>query len=253
MLAHVVRKKFIVKIPVGRQFQQQFDANVAKIRNAVVPILALKGGKPVTVGSAVLIDIDGRAFFVTALHVLEDNKPLPLAVFNADRLLVPIEGEFTTERNYDLAVLPLDRADGLNFSPKRFLKPANIRASQPSGRQYAAIVGYPATKTKIFEASFIDTEMFSMADFVREEKDGRMWVKFDKRRVTFVEPRRWVTAPDPYGMSGGAIFAAPVLSIMPTFSPEAKLAGIATHWRYKRKLFEGTNAETLCAFLAATS
>jgi hypothetical protein len=88
---------------------------------------------------------------------------------------------------------------------------------------------------------------------VREEKDGRLWIKFDKRRVTFQEPRRWITAPDPYGMSGGAIFSVPVLSIMPAFAPEAKLAGMATHWRYKRKLFEGTSAETLRAFLKSVT
>jgi hypothetical protein len=90
MPTKVIRKRVTVKIPVGRFFQQQFDANVAKLRNAVVPILAPKDGKPVIVGSAVLIEIDGRAFFVTALHVLEDNKPLPLAVFNADGEIVPI-------------------------------------------------------------------------------------------------------------------------------------------------------------------
>jgi hypothetical protein len=136
-----VTKRITVKIPVGRQFQQQFDANVTRLRNAVVPILTPKKGQPVTVGSAVLIDLDGHTFFVTALHVLEDNKPAPLFVFDVERELVSIEGEFWTDKNYDLAVLPLANARGMNFAPGRFLRNADIRESRPIEKQYATIVG----------------------------------------------------------------------------------------------------------------
>ena len=239
-------KRITLQNPVGLRFQQQFDASVAKIRNAVVPILGALKGKPVIVGSGVLLNLPGRAFFVTAGHVIES---VPLFIFDANRELKPLEGEFFKEVNFDLAALPLTGVQQIDFSNNRFFTQADVRTAQPHSEQYATIVGYPSTKTRIMEGNFVDTKMYSMADFVREEKNGRLFVKFDKRRVTFEKPRRWITAPDPYGMSGGAIFSVPVLSIAPTFASGAKLAGIATHWRFQRKLFEGTTASTLLAFL----
>ena len=249
-MAATIRRNFTFKVPVGRLFQEQFDANVAKIRNAVVPILSPVKGKPVTIGSAVLIDLDGSSFLVTALHVLEDSQGAPLLFFGADGNLASFgDGIFFTYREFDLAALPLIDIPKAAFARHRFLTINEIDPTQNSSKKYATIVGYPSTKTKILKGSYVDTEMYSMADFIREEKDHRLFVKFDKRRVTFANPRRWVTAPDPYGMSGGAIFAVPVLSIAPTFASEAKLVGIATHWRFRRRLFEGTAAERVLAFL----
>lgn len=245
----MLQKRLVVRLPVGQKFQAQFDASVAKIRKAVVPVLSVKKGRPVTVGSAVLIELEGRHFFVTALHVIEDNKPEPLFAFDFDGNLVSLSGEFLTAKTFDLAAIPVEQLEGIRFAPERFLSGQNLRTKPPAGKQYATIVGYPSTKTTILKGNFIDTEMYSMADFVRKEENGRVWVKFDKRRITFPTPRRWLTAPDPYGMSGGAIFAVPVVSVMPDAASEAKLIGIATHWRLHRRLFEGTGVQTLLSFL----
>jgi hypothetical protein len=57
--------------------------------------------------------------------------------------------------------------------------------AQVGQRTYAAIGGYPATKTKIRSGTtFVDTEMYTMADLVRSEERGQIFVTFEKTRVT---------------------------------------------------------------------
>jgi hypothetical protein len=126
-------------------------------------------------------------------------------------------------------------------------------ARYAQNRQYAAIVGFPATASKYLRKErLLKTEACSIANMVTQEGHGRIAVKFEKHKNVRAGVRGQISAPDPYGMSGGAIFSVPstILSIHP--AEPVKLAGIATHWRRSRALFEGTSIEIVKALILET-
>ncbi|WP_141686833.1 trypsin-like peptidase domain-containing protein [Bradyrhizobium sp. LMTR 3] len=239
-------RQFTLKaeLPVGRAFQQAFDGQVQKLRNAVIPLVAPHRGQPATVGSAVLLKLKDIRYLITANHVLEDH-PGSLHYFGSSGIVTPLTGYFTIDKALDVAVTALSTTQIDELSRYPTLSENDIRPAPPQGnKQYAAVFGYPHTASKVLRGTTdVKTDMFSMANFVLKETDGKIFIKFDKRKNVTAGTRQQVTAPDPYGMSGGAIFAVPVsvVSIVP--GGNVRLAGIGTHWRHGQKAFQGTAIE----------
>jgi hypothetical protein len=243
----VTLKKVTIRLPMGASFQRTFDASVERLRGAVIPIIGEHNGSPILLASAVLLLLQNRHFMVTAQHVLDENKTTTLYFFGGTGEPIPLLADFFIERKLDIAICDLSPDQVNSLSHKLFLTNRNFRTkAQARQRTYAAVVGYPATKTKVLPGTtFVDSEMFSMANFVRSEGRGQIFVTFEKKRVTYVDVRRQLTAPDPYGMSGGAIFSMPVTGLAMLQKTPAVLAGIATHWRRSRRLFEGVTIDVV--------
>ena len=161
-----------------------------------------------------------------------------------DGVATQLLANFLVEKRFDVAVCELSDEQSAALSHNQFLERHDFRSTTPPGtRSYAAVVGYPDTKAEVVPGTtLVETPIFSMANLVQREELGRIFIAFDKKRVTNVETRRQFTAPDPYGMSGGAIFTIPV-DLMAMANSPARLAGIATHWRRGRRVFEGATIE----------
>src|SRR5438105_9098638 len=74
-----------IKLPIDAWSRSTVDAEVERHRHSVIPIIGPdKRQRPYLVGSAAVIVYRGRKVFVTAEHVLSDNKDVPLAFFGTD-------------------------------------------------------------------------------------------------------------------------------------------------------------------------
>lgn len=197
-------------IPIGQVFQRLFDAQVERLRHAVIPLVAPETPKgPASVGSAVLVQVNGVPYLVTANHVLEDHPNLQY--FDKDGVPVALIGDFHVSRAYDVAVLRLIDEHKEATARYPMITEGDFRPVRyAQGRQYAAIVGFPATASKYLRKErLLKTEACSIANMVTQEAHGRIAVKFEKPKNLRAGSRAQITAPDPYGMSGGAIFSVP--------------------------------------------
>jgi hypothetical protein len=79
---------------------------------------------------------------------------------------------------------------------------------------------------------------------------SRIRIKFDKKKMTDLFSRRQLTAPDLYGMSGGALFSMPVKADALKQRLKPKLAGIMTHWKRREGFMQATTIEVVLTFIA---
>jgi hypothetical protein len=237
-------------VVLGAAFQDFFDKRVSVLKNSVIPLIGSADEGPYVAGSAVLIRVGCRAFMLTAQHVLDEQNYTTLYYFGLEGGQTPLVGEFSQDRKFDIAACELSSEQLHWLSRYPFLNGRNVRLKpQRAEKTYAAAVGYPDKKARI-DFGVIRAEPYSISNIVSSDRGGRIVIPFDKSKVTFAKMRKQITAPDTYGMSGGAIFSLPVrLSEMSRQNP-AMLAGIATHWRFQnRRAIEGTAIEVVLNFL----
>jgi hypothetical protein len=133
----------------------------ARFRDAVIPIYgATENGRPVHIGSAVLLTINGRRVILTAAHVVDNNAVTTLygpgrSETTGEPALVPIESSFhvTAAPGGDRLRDQLDFAfcgvsdEAARAMAGRFIGQHEIAASTATdaGRLYTAL-GYPNSK-----------------------------------------------------------------------------------------------------------
>ncbi|MBR1276077.1 hypothetical protein [Bradyrhizobium sp. AUGA SZCCT0283] len=94
-----------------------------------------------------LVQINGASYLVTANHVLEDHANLQY--FNTDGVPVELQGDFHVAKTHDVAVLRLSDEQKQATAKYPILTENDFRpARYAQNRQYAAIVGFPATASK---------------------------------------------------------------------------------------------------------
>ncbi|MBJ6750976.1 trypsin-like peptidase domain-containing protein [Geomonas anaerohicana] len=197
-----------------------------KYKNAIRPIYGSEeNGKPVHIGTCVLVEIGGKRYLITAAHVVDESRLTSLYIGGTvgSKLLL-IEGEFmcTTKPkgdrdldHYDFAWLELSQQQLKQLEGVSFVAEVDIASQRTDSEKRAYVVmGYPNTKNK--EVDF--TNMSITPRFARYTATGKKKPKmYNKLKISgeshiVVEHKKRSVDSDgnitasihPRGMSGGA-------------------------------------------------
>lgn len=227
-----------------------WDAQVGpRLYRVVVPIFTGRRANATLVGSGVLLRVGNFVILVTAAHVAEDHDPTIVgaggkAIHFPDLHLrsVLLPGERRNDDPVDLGygIVPLDEIGWLPNEDAVSVERLDLADSDYSDADQFLVVGYPVSRQPdSFEGrdwlltpfKFI-TEELDPESYWRAGADRRenLLVTFDKRDV-FRDGRR-LTAPDLYGVSGGAIWR---LTGSGASLNEPLLHSIGTKWQRRAK------------------
>jgi hypothetical protein len=216
----------------GQILTEEIDSVVAELKSCVTPIFDVnEKGEAELLGSGVLIAVGGSTFLCTAKHVIDGNATSTLYLDGPTKMEV-LEGDFYSTAEHDIAVMKLSAEQVTllqKYSPlaeEHIGGPANITSSK-----YAALVGFPATKNrKVYKQNKIAGLIYSVGGTVKEATIAKVRVAFSIKRNIDAKTRMTVRAPDPHGMSGGAMFGVAVNAATLEGKPAPKLIGIMTDW-----------------------
>jgi hypothetical protein len=233
------------RLPLGHAGRDHVNAEIARLRESVIPLLEENAKRrPVVVGSAILLEYDGRKMLVTAEHVMADAKGT-LFFFDNTQTSRPLGGTFGVDLAADLAVKDLEPEEVAALSHRPFLQGDDLGTMDEVGsRFYGTAVGFPSTRAKLLDRVTIDPRMLALSGIAKFADAEKIVLAFDKKQGV-IEKDQHVTPPDPPGMSGGALFGLPLDGFAVRPDTRAKLLGVSTHWRQKRKLIEAADILTL--------
>ena len=239
-----------IKAPINAAARNMVDAEVAKVRSSVVPIIAAdKRGRPYVAGSAVAIVRRDVRFLVTAEHVMSDHEGKPLSVFASDGLSRPFGGNFIVDLAADLAAKQLSAEEVAWLEHIPFLKEDALGTVVPHGeRFYASVVGYPSSAARRMDRTTLDTRMESYSNWAVHDSSGLIDVLFDKKEGARTAAGHG-QARDQYGKSGGAVFGIALAGAFSLPLSPARLVGIATRWRRTACRIRATNVERILQLL----
>ncbi len=236
--------------PAGEILSQEFQNAVDLLKGCVVPIFDVNNrSEPELLGTAVLIRLGAFVFLCTAKHVIDGNRKSTLYVSGKD-VLIKFECEFQSAVDHDVAVAQLtpEQIDQLsNFTPLE-------QSSIASGTQilkscFIELVGFPETKNrKVHRQKKIKGQIFGFGGTVIEANDARVCVRFNSKRAIDPQTRQIVKPPDPYGISGGAMFGIAMNDAAIRGAPGPLLVGISTDRPNGNELF-GTNIALVLAII----
>jgi Trypsin-like peptidase domain len=234
--------------PAGQILTEEIDSVVAELKSCVTPIFDVNDkGEAELLGSGVLIAVGGGTFLCTAKHVIDGNATSTLYLDGPTKMEA-LEGDFYSTAEHDIAVVKLSAEQVTllqKYSPlaeEHIGGPVDITNSK-----YAALVGFPETKNrKVYKKNEIAGLIYSIGGTVKEATLAKVRVVFDTKRNIDAETRKSVRAPDPHGMSGGAMFGVAVNSATVEGKPKPKLIGIMTDWlRAEKEIFGSSSAIAL--------
>lgn len=193
---------------------------------AVSPIfIPAKGGDAELVGSGVLLRVGESEFVATAAHVMDIARH-QLHIGSETRI-VHVKSEFsnTTSQDgnrdsdrFDLALIPLQKDEVAQMEGARFLSLDELEPSEAPdhrpilGSKYF-LLGFPATRQRrtVHDTVHVDPLLFSARAMESAQYVERGWseqqhlmIEYDKKQCWTVDGQ--ITAPDPYGVSGGGLF-----------------------------------------------
>jgi hypothetical protein len=226
--------------------RQAIDA----LKGCVTPIFDVnEKGEAELLGSAILIELAEATFLCTARHVIAANAASTLYI-DAPTGLEIVAGDFYSSDKHDIAVLKL-----LPEQMGLFQKYSPLRADdignqvQAEACKYVEFIGFPASKNrKVYQRNEIAGLLHSNGCTVIEITPARVRVSFNRKRNIDAKTRQRVTAPDPHGMSGGAMFGVPMNAATLGGKPQPKLIGVSTDCPDPNEVF-GTNISVVMAVI----
>ena len=235
---------------IGQILAEELREAIDALKGCVTPIFDVnKIGEAKLLGSAVLIEMSGAVFLCTAKHVTDANAHSTLYIDGPSELEI-LAGDFYTSAEHDVAVLKLSAEQ-----VKLFQKYAPLRADkignqiQAPACKYVEFLGFPATKNrKVYQQNEIKGLIHSNGCTVIEISPAKVRVSFNRKRNIDAKTRRGVIAPDPHGMSGGAMFGDPVDETAIEGKSQPKLIGISTTCPNRNEVF-GTNIAVVMAII----
>lgn len=243
----IEEKEALIQNP-GRVFIEQTATAVKNLIKSVIPICAAdKEGNAFLLGSAVLLAFAEDFFLSTAKHVLDENKTEGASLYiDGPTELVLLEGEAKESAPHDVSVIRLTSDQKKLLQKYSPLQPEQLATqSEVMACKYAQFVGFPATKNKqVYGKNELHRTLQSNGCEVLKTTVEDVRLTFRKKGNIDSDLRNRVTAPNPYGMSGGAIFGA-VGSLV---EPRAKLIGISTT-RESSIEVSGTNIAIVLAII----
>lgn len=239
----------LIKSP-GEIIVKEITDAVAAFKACVTPIFDVnESSEPELLGSAVLIEVASEIYFCTAKHVIDKNTNSSLYIDGPAELQI-LTGEFFTSDGHDVAVLKLtsDQIKELNkYTP---LQTDDIATqSQTLASKYVVFIGYPETKNrKLYQQNKLERHIQLNGCKPIEITTAKVHVSFNQKKNIDTHSRKRVTAPDPHGMSGGAMFGGTVNSATIRGNPRPKLIGISTDCPNANEVF-GTNISIVMAII----
>lgn len=215
---------------------------VAEFYGCVTPIFAVNEKRePMLFGSAVLIAVANEVYLCTAKHVIDGNAVSSLYVDGTVQLEI-FEGEFYCSTEHDVAVAKLTPVQVKTLRKYVPLGTDDIAAQlETLASKYVAFIGYPETKNRpVYRRNQIARHMQLNGCKPLQITETRVRLSFNQKRNIDRKSRQRVTAPDPYGMSGGAMFGASIYRAAIAGKPRPKLIGISTDKPNANEVF-GTN------------
>jgi hypothetical protein len=240
-----------------------------RLADAVRPVQALSesGKRLEQIGSCVLVVIAGELFAFSAAHVLElvGNYQVPIAWGGALQMCagerfstaVGPSGTHADDR-MDAAVLHIEspvpdgmREDALNVADFDLELDA-----EPDGWYVA--VGYRAKAVSINDSTMTShQDLYPSLGWLREtyfehglSPDAYTSIAFEKQVLV---GDRWITSPQPRGMSGGAVLRIRDLPVDPTTpvykAVSPKLRAIICERHVKTESLRGTNIRSHLALI----
>jgi hypothetical protein len=205
---------------------------VANFQRSVTPIFDVNSkGEAKLLGSGVLIEISNNVFLCTAKHVIDRNAKSTLYIDGPTHFEV-LQGQFYATAELDVAVLNLSREQV--GSLRKYIPLPTDRIAGPAeilSARYANMVGFPETKNRrVYNQNKIGGLLYSVGGIVTESRLEQVRVAFNRKRNIDATTRKRVTAPEPYGMSGGAMFGTPMDAATIKGSPNTQLIAINTEW-----------------------
>ena len=231
---------FTFKFPIDRNSRAVVHAEVRRVSQSVVPLVAEEKGRPCVAGSAVAIRFRGASFLVTAEHVLQRFGGA-VGYFAFDGWTRPLAGEFHVSELDDIAIRLLPDKVVESLRHVNFLDEDDLAQPEDLGdRFYASIVGYPSSAAKRHDRISLETPLEIMSHFGEVEPNGRLSITFNKKEGGLGSEGHSIPK-DPFGKSGGAIFSMRSSGRVVLPGQSAKLAGIALEWRKPEKRIVGAN------------
>lgn len=204
---------------------------------------------PEQFGTGVFLNVGDHYFLVTAAHVLDDNKDSTLYIpSNKSGVLVTLEGaSFKSiadggDRNNDrtdvgVVMLKPDLVDEIRRGSFLPVAMADVDDIGKQGDIYIAM-GYPAKKNEqvdLAKKTFKRSPASYTANILPDEKLSAIGVQRGSHLLLAFKKRhsrdttgKDITAPDPYGMSGGPLWR---FDIYTGQQPSSRLVGILIEWR----------------------
>ncbi len=237
--------------PAGTTIISEIREAIEDLRTCITPIFDVNEKlEAELLGSAVLIEVVDEKFLCTAGHVIEGNKSSTL-YFDAPSRFEILEGEFYRSADHDVAVLQLTLEQAEAFQKYTFLNEEEIASQhQVEACEYVEFIGYPETKNrKIYGENKIKGLVQSNGCTVIEATETRVRLNFNRKRNLDAKSKQLVKAPDPHGMSGGAMFGVPSNSDTVEGNPQPHLIGISTDWPKEKLEVYGTSISIVLAII----
>lgn len=206
-------------------------------------------GNPEQFGTGVFLNIGDSYFLVTAAHVLDENKDSTLYIpGNKSGNLVILEGDSfksvadggnRDNDRTDVGVVALKPSLIEEIDPNSFLPVSRTDVDDIGKRTEVYIaMGYPAKKNEnlnLVRKTFKRRPACYTANILPDAKldevcvhrGSHLLLAFNKKHSRDTTGRD-ITAPDPYGMSGGPLWR---FDIYPDHQPTSRLVGILIEWR----------------------
>jgi len=220
-------------------------------KSCVTPIFdANDKSEAALLGSAVLIEVASETFLCTAKHVINENINTTLYIDGSSRL-EPLEGDFFSTEDHDVAVLELSPSQIQTLQKYVPLKEERIANHvQASNCKYVEFMGFPESKNRVaYQTTKIKGLIYSNGGMAKDITPTRVHMTFDRKRNIDATTGQRVKAPDPHGMSGGAMFGVRVNDQTIRGQPYPLLIGIATDWPEESKEVFGTSIAIVMAII----
>jgi hypothetical protein len=250
----------------------------SRFRDAVIPIYGAKAnGRPVHIGSAVLLVVNGTKAILTAAHVIDQNASATLygpgrSEATGGLKLARIEGEFGVTAapggirdrdRYDFAFRGLPDEASLGLAG-RFIGPDEIAVArlEDPGRLFTAL-GYPYSKNRTYNPArrSVRASLLPYSNVHRTDAKVAASMPHGGRDHLFLPYGKLSRDEDGVvdhsigmrGMSGGAVIDAgrPADALFGRPDPEPLLAGIIIELKKRRVLLATRMSAIMPALLAA--
>jgi len=203
---------------------------IKQLRDCTAPLFDVNDkGEAELLGSSVLITVSDNTFLCTAKHVIDGNQKSTI-YFDGKTKLEILEGDFVVSQEHDVAMLKLTSSQLEDLEKYRPLQESQIAdQEQTASSKYVQFLGFPATKNR---KSYLQNKIKGLRQSngcsIIKITPTRVHVSFNTKKNINTETRQRVTAADPYGMSGGAMFGAVLDADTIAGNPIPKLIGIST-------------------------
>jgi hypothetical protein len=227
----------------GQILREEMREAIAEFQNCVTPIFSVNEKREAKLlGSGILIEVGGNTFLCTAKHVIDENAISTLYIDGPCNLKILAGDFFRSGDDHDIAVLKLNPEQTALLKKYSPLIADHIgNQDQTSACKYVEFIGFPGTKNpRVYQRNEIKKLLHSNGCTVIEITSAKIRLNFNRNKNVDAKTRQRVTAPEPQGMSGGAMFGVPINSATIEGKPQPKLIGISTDAPSPNEVF-GTN------------